>query len=144
MEKVIKTVIANQTDKSNRITKGKEYKVLRNCIDFYEIVNDDHNIAWVFKHRFDSDLLSKAKSIASEAEALAERERVRDNLLLAGNGWRIHKAGMAICSNDFDPNEYVKVLDQLREIMRVPEGESIVTHAKVLRALADALIGLQK
>lgn len=41
-------------------------------------------------------------------------------------------------------NEYVKVLEQLREVLRVPEGENIVTHAKVVRALADALIGLQK
>ena len=189
MEKVIKTVVANQTDKANRITEGKEYKVLRNCIDFYEIVNDDNNIAWVFKHRFESDLLSKAKQIADDAGALAERERIRDivaervrnsclpggdifksmrgemtvgiqdrivdktvdsvienareNHLSTGRGCRIHKAGMAICSNDYDPNEYVKVLEQLREVLRVPEGENIVTHAKVVRALADVLIGLQ-
>lgn len=42
-----------------------------------------------------------------------------------------------------EPNEYVKVLEQLREVLRVPEGENIVAHAKVIRALADALIGLQ-
>ena len=142
MEQVIKNVIANQTDKANRITEGKEYKVLRNCIDFYEIVNDDHNIALVFKHRFESEHLSNAKRIADEASALAERERVRDNIL--GKGWRIHATGMMIASSNYEPNEYIKILEQLREVLRVPEGENIVTHAKVVRALADALIGIQK
>lgn len=140
MEQVIKTVIANQTDKANRITEGKEYKVLRNCINFYEVVNDDHNIAWVLKHRFESEHLSNAKRIASEAEALAERERVRNSILSTGEGWRICKSGMSIQDNDYEPNEYVKVLEQLREVLRVPEGENIVTHAKVVRALADALL----
>jgi hypothetical protein len=41
-------------------------------------------------------------------------------------------------------NEYVEVLEQLREILRVPEGENILTHAKVVRVLADGLINLQK
>lgn len=41
-------------------------------------------------------------------------------------------------------NEYVEVLEQLREILRVPEGENILTHAKVVRVLADGLISLQK
>ena len=41
-------------------------------------------------------------------------------------------------------NEYVEVLEKLREILRVPEGENILTHAKVVRVLADGLINLQK
>lgn len=41
-------------------------------------------------------------------------------------------------------NEYAEVLEQLREILRVPEGENILTHAKVVRVLADGLINLQK
>lgn len=41
-------------------------------------------------------------------------------------------------------NEYEDVLQQLREILRVPEGENILTHAKVVRVLADGLINLQK
>lgn len=41
-------------------------------------------------------------------------------------------------------NEYAEVLQQLREILRVPEGENILTHAKVVRVLADGLINLQK
>lgn len=173
MEQVIKTVIANQTDKANRITKGKEYKVLRNCNELYEIVNDDHNIAWVFKHRFESEHLSNAKRIADEASALAERERIRDivaeqvrnSCLPGGDILKSMRGEMTVGIQDrviaksvdsvienarfnalinSEPNEYVKVLEQLREVLRVPEGENIVTHAKVVRALADALIGLQK
>lgn len=41
-------------------------------------------------------------------------------------------------------NEYAEVLEKLREILRVPEGENILTHAKVVRVLADGLINLQK
>ena len=41
-------------------------------------------------------------------------------------------------------NEYVEVLEKLREILHVPEGENILTHAKVVRVLADGLINLQK
>lgn len=41
-------------------------------------------------------------------------------------------------------NEYAEVLEQLREILRVPDGENILTHAKVVRVLADGLIKLQK
>lgn len=41
-------------------------------------------------------------------------------------------------------NEYAEVLEQLREVLRVPEGENIVSHAKAVRILADGLIALQK
>lgn len=41
-------------------------------------------------------------------------------------------------------NEYAEVLENLREILRVPEGENILAHAKVVRVLADGLINLQK
>lgn len=40
-------------------------------------------------------------------------------------------------------NEYAEVLEKLREILRVPEGENILAHAKVVRVLADGLIKLQ-
>ena len=142
MEKVIKTVIAIETCVHNGITRGKEYDVHGEDDNFYDIVNDIGNNAGVFKSRFESKELSNAKRIADEASALAERERVSDNIL--GKGWRIHAAGMMIASSNYEPNEYIKILEQLREVLRVPEGENIVTHAKVVRALADALIGLQK
>ena len=64
-----------------------------------------------------------------------------------GKGWRINKDGEVFESANFkaadkDPN--VEVLEKLREILRVPEGENILTHAKVVRVLADGLIKLQK
>lgn len=64
-----------------------------------------------------------------------------------GEGWRINKDGVSIASGNFnaadkDPN--VEVLEKLSEILRVPEGENILTHAKVVRTLADGLISLQK
>lgn len=128
----------------NLLTAGNEYQILNSAGDSYFVECDNGDRMWIKKDFFESEHLNNAKRIADEASALAERERVRDNLLSNGIGWRIHGNGMMIESNNYEPNEYVKVLDQLREIMRVPEGESIVTHAKVLRALADALICLQK
>lgn len=64
-----------------------------------------------------------------------------------GKGWRINKDGEVFESANFkaadkDPN--VEVLEKLREILRVPEGENILTHTKVVRVLADGLINLQK
>lgn len=141
MEKVIKTVIAIETCVHNGITRGKEYDVHGEDDNFYDIVNDIGNNAGVFKSRFESKELSNAKRIADEASALAERERIRDIVAehvrnsclpggdifnavsgFGGSGWKIHKAGMSICSDNFEPNEYIKVLEQLREVLRVPEG----------------------
>ncbi|MGS9609552.1 hypothetical protein ACQWKN_22155 [Salmonella enterica subsp. enterica serovar Infantis] len=146
----------------NRLTKGKDYPVLNSTEYLYLVWCDDGERVWIDKTLFESEHLCNAKRIADEASALAERERIRDLVAehvrnsclpggdifnavrgFCGSGWKIHKAGMSICSDNFEPNEYIKVLEQLREVLRVPEGENIVTHAKVLRALADALIGLQ-
>lgn len=85
---------------------------------------------------------------AQEAMESAERaaaQAIRD--LSKGSGWRLEKDGVFIASGNFkatdkDPN--VEVLEKLREILRVPEGENILTHAKVVRTLADGLINLQK
>lgn len=131
-----------KNDFYNYLTKGRDYNVLNSLDTLYLVVADNGVRVWLDKTLFESDHLSNAKRIASEAEALAERERVRDNIL--GKGWKIHAAGMMIASSNYEPNEYVKILEQLREILRVPEGENILTHAKVVRALADALIDLQK
>lgn len=147
----------------NRLTKGKDYPVLNSTEYLYLVWCDDGERVWIDKTLFESEHLCNAKRIADEASALAERERIRDLVAehvrnsclpggdifnavrgFCGSGWKIHKAGMSICSDNFEPNEYIKVLEQLREVLRVPEGENIVTHAKVVRALADALIGLQK
>lgn len=147
----------------NRLTKGKDYPVLNSTEYLYLVWCDDGERVWIDKSLFESEHLSNAKRIADEASALAERERIRDIVAeqvrnsclpggdifnavrgFGGSGWKIQKAGMSICSDNFEPNEYIKVLEQLREVLRVPDGENIVTHAKVVRALADALIGLQK
>lgn len=82
---------------------------------------------------------------AMESARQAAAQAIRD--LSKGSGWRIEKDGVFIASGNFkaadkDPN--VEVLEKLREILRVPEGENILTHAKVVRALADGLINLQK
>lgn len=152
-----------KNDLCNLLTAGNDYQVLNSTEDRYFIECDNGDRMWLKKGFFESEHLSNAKRIADEASALAERERIRDLVAehvrnsclpggdifnavrgFGGSGWKIHKAGMSICSDNFEPNEYIKVLEQLREVLRVPEGENIVTHAKVVRALADALIGLQK
>lgn len=118
-----------------------------------------------------SEHLLNAEKIARDATALAERERVRDavaetirnetkpggmiyehckgRVTLGVDDFFIARAGVAHIGgavmksgiHEEDPN--IQVLEQLRKVMRVPDGENIVTHAKILRALADALIDLQ-
>lgn len=167
MTNTIKTVIANQDSPENKITKGKQYKVIGNDYQkCYQIIDDEGFPRWVWVGLFDSPLLSSAKAIAEDAGKLAERLRVRDEVAAAirneslpggmlfesmrgnGSGWRILDGIVSMQSNNFKINEAidpnVEVLEKLREILRVPEGENILTHAKVVRALADALIGLQK
>lgn len=96
------------------------------------------------------NLQEKANKIANDAAALAEIIRVRDEVaeMVRGanevtfkpRGWKIGN----IQSANYHENECAHVLGKLREILRVPEGENIVTYAKVVRTLADGLISLQK
>ena len=149
-----------KNDLCNLLTAGNDYHVLNSTEDRYFIECDNGNRMWIKKCFFESEHLSNAKRIADEASALAERERIRDIVAeqvrnsclpggeifnhvkgVGGSGWQIKKTGDAIIQSiNYEPNEYVKVLEQLREVLRVPEGENIVTHAKVVRALADALL----
>ncbi|ARK07662.1 hypothetical protein [Citrobacter phage CF1 DK-2017] len=162
-----------KNDLCNLLTAGNDYQVLNSTEDRYFIECDNGNRMWIKKCFFESEHLSNAKRIADEASALAERERIRDivaeqvrnSCLPGGDIFKSMRGEMTVeiqdraiaksvdsvienarfnALTDSDPNEYVKVLEQLREVLRVPEGENIVTHAKVVRALADALIGLQK
>lgn len=136
------------------ITEGKQYDVENFTDSLYMVTGDDGNKYAVVKEHFESGFLYNVKIIAKDAEALAkkERERVRDNVLNApfvgGCGWRIQREGDVtfadINSNNFQPNAYVDTLNELREILRVPEGEDIRKHAQMVRALADVLINLQK
>lgn len=162
-----------KNDLCNLLTAGNDYQVLNSTEDRYFIECDNGDRMWIKKGFFESEHLSNAKRIADEAVALAERERIRDivaeqvrnSCLPGGDIFKSMRGEMTIGIQDrviaksvdsvienakfnalinSEPNEYVKVLEQLREVLRVPEGENIVTHAKVVRALADALIGLQK
>nr|DAG79271.1 MAG TPA: hypothetical protein [Bacteriophage sp.] len=85
---------------------------------------------------------------AQEAMESAERAAAQAiRMLRSGSGWRLEKDGVFIASGNFkaaDKDQNVEVLEKLREILRVPEGENILTHAKVVRVLADGLINLQK
>ena len=93
-------------------------------------------------------------SIPSAQEAMESAQSAAEYALKVGigrpGGWHYSKIGQATISDgqiyaSASPrNEYVEVLEQLREILRVPEGENILTHAKVVRVLADGLINLQK
>lgn len=149
-----------KNDLCNLLTAGNDYQVFNSTEDRYFIECDNGDRMWIKKCFFESEHLSNAKRIADEASALAERERIRDIVAeqvrnsclpggeifnhvkgVGGSGWQIKKTGDAIIQSiNYEPNEYVKVLEQLREVLRVPEGENIVTHAKVVRALADALL----
>lgn len=86
-------------------------------------------------------------SIPSEGEAIDEyavKIGVFNESCL--HSMKIKKAaiGGEIHASASPRNEYAEVLEKLREILRVPEGENILTHAKVVRVLADGLINLQK
>lgn len=162
-----------KNDFYNYLTKGRDYTVLNSIDTLYLVVADNGVRVWLDKTLFESEHLSNAKRIADEASALAERERIRDivseqvrnSCLPGGDIFKSMRGEMTVGIQDrvisksvdsvienarfnalinSEHNEYVKVLEQLREVLRVPEGENIVTHAKVVRALADALIGLQK
>lgn len=162
-----------KNDLCNLLTAGNDYQVLNSTKDRYFIECDNGDRMWLKKGFFESEHLSNAKRIADEASALAERERIRDivaeqvrnSCLPGGDIFKSMRGEMTIGIQDrviaksvdsvienarfnalinSETNEYIKVLEQLREVLRVPEGENIVTHAKVVRALADALIGLQK
>ena len=75
-----------------------------------------------------------------------------------GEGWRIQKSGVAITSNNFVPadlkynhkgktvsvKEACELLDELKEILRCSDWSELKAQAKVSRALADALVKLQK
>ncbi|EGK3006493.1 hypothetical protein ACMZID_004366 [Salmonella enterica subsp. enterica serovar Brandenburg] len=162
-----------KNDLCNLLTAGNDYQVLNSTEDRYFIECDNGDRMWIKKGFFESEHLCNAKRIADEASALAERERIREivaeqvrnSCLPGGDIFKSMRGEMTIGIQDrviaksvdsvienarfnalinSETNEYIKVLEQLREVLRVPEGENIVTHAKVVRALADALIGLQK
>lgn len=146
----MKTLMIAKKTINGVITEGKQYAVDGFTDTLYMVIGDNGNKYAVAKEHFESTFLYNARCIAKDAEALAkkERERVSNNMLDAivsfgvGSGWRINRDNFKseIKSGNFQPNAYVDTLEELRKILRVPEGENIITHAKVVRTLADALL----
>lgn len=95
--------------------------------------------------------LNNALNIQAKADALARRIKIGKAHI--GDAIMTSAVIENACVKDgqiynivskHNENEYIKVLEQLREVLRVPEGENIVSHAKAVRILADGLIALQK
>lgn len=152
----MKTLMVSKKTINGVITEGKQYPFENFTDTLYMVIGDNGNKYAVTKEHFESVLLHNAKKTAQDAENLVkkERERVSNNILDAiasfgiGSGWRIQREGDVtfadIKSNNFQHNAYSDTLDELRKILRVPEGDNILTHARMVRELADVLIKLQK
>ena len=102
--------------------------------------------------------VSELDQIISTAQHYAQdtAERAIADALLPGG--QIHAAFRAVgtfINDDFIRTGHIKVaptehtaktdrevLEVLRDILRVPEGENIITHAKAVRVMADALNGI--
>lgn len=143
----------NRPNSGYKFTKYKSYEVLGWFGRSAEVLDDDGKRCFVAvgvpTMRLDDGQFVKVNfPHAQEAVEYAQRtaaQAIQD--LSKDSGWRLEKDGVFIASGNFnaadkDPN--VEVLEKLREILRVPEGENILTHAKVVRVLADGLINLQK
>lgn len=154
-----------KNDLKDLLTGGKDYQILNSVGDRYFVECDNGDRLWIDKDLFDGDLLYELNKRERERIRDIVAEQVRNSCLPGGDIFKSMRGEMTVGIQDLvieksvdsvienarfnalinsEPNEYVKVLEQLREVLRVPEGENIVTHAKVVRALADALIGLQK
>lgn len=143
----------NRPNSGYKFTKYKSYEVLGWFGKSAEVRDDDGKRCFVAvgvpTMRLDDGQFVKVNfPHAQEAVEYAQRtaaQAIQD--LSKDSGWRLEKDGVFIASGNFkaadkDPN--VEVLEKLREILRVPEGENILAHAKVVRVLADGLINLQK
>lgn len=143
----------NRKNSGYKFTKYKSYEILGWFGRSAEVLDDDGKRCFVAvgipTMRLDDGQFVKVNfPHAQEAVEYAQRtaaQAIQD--LSKDSGWRIEKDGVFIASGNFnaadkDPN--VEVLEKLREILRVPDGENILTHAKVVRVLADGLINLQK
>lgn len=146
-------------------TKGKHYEVKSDFNGSLVLIIDDKGEGKIVRvdgepsarldfagkfHRVSFEL-NNALNIKADAEALARRikigeMRIDGALITSGviQNACIKDGQIYNIVGKRNENEYIKVLEQLREILRVPEGENIVQHAKVVRTLADGLIALQK
>lgn len=156
----------------NFFTAGKLYRVTRELFEGKRVVvNDDNGNSLIIRvdgvpsAKLDYDgkfeivdipepreAIQYAERTAAHAESLARRIKIGEAYI----GGAIMTSGVIenACISDGQiykavsarqhTNEYAEVLEQLREILRVPEGENILSHAKAVRILADGLIALQK
>lgn len=146
----------NRKNSGYKFTKYKSYEILGWFGRSAEVLDDDGKRCFVAvgapTMRLDDGQFVKVNfPHAQEAVEYAQRtaaQSIRD--LSKDSGWHYSKIGQVTISDgqiyeSASPrNEYAEVLEKLREILRVPEGENILTHAKVVRVLADGLINLQK
>lgn len=146
-------------------TKGKHYEVISDYPGHslvkcdkgeYKLVKTDGtpsaHLDFAGKFYRVSFELNNALNIQAKADALARRIKIGkahigDAIMTSAvienariSDGQIYK----MVSARQHTNEYAEVLEQLREVLRVPEGENIVSHAKAVRILADGLISLQK
>lgn len=137
-------VIAMGVSRKNsgyKFTKYKSYEILGWFGGSAEVLDDDGKQCFVAVGsptlRLEDGIFVKIKSgdHADYMEAMKGSGYVKKNATVSDG---------QIYASVTPRNEYAEVLEQLREILRVPEGENIITHAKVVRVLADGLIGLQK
>lgn len=146
----------NRKNSGYKFTRYKSYEILGWFGRSAEVLDDDGKRCFIAvgapTMRLDDGQFVKVNfPHAQEAVEYAQRtaeQAIRD--LSKDIGWQHSKIGQVTISDgkiyaSASPrNEYAEVLEKLREILRVPEGENILTHAKVVRTLADGLINLQK
>lgn len=155
----------------NFFTAGKLYRVFSEFKNNRVIIEDDNGNSLIvrvdglpsakldYDGKFEivdipepSEAMQYAERTAAHAESLARTIKIGE----ARIGGAIMTSGVIENASISDgqiyrafsarehTNEYAEVLEQLREILRVPEGENIVSHAKAVRILADGLIALQE
>lgn len=148
------------TASGENFTAGRLYEVQRNFSEGRVIVLNDKKeeiivrCDGVLSSRLDWRGKFERVNFPSAQDAMESAQSAAEYALKVGigrpGGWHYSKIGQVTISDgqiyaSASPrNEYAEVLEKLREILRVPEGENILTHAKVVRVLADGLIALQK
>lgn len=136
------------TASGENFTAGKLYEIKHKFgADLVIVLNDAGDDVIVCCDGSKSDLLHwrgkfERVSIPSAQEAMEQALKTAERSI--GKIGQVTISDGKIYASASHRNECVEVLQQLREILRVPEGENILTHSKVVRVLADGLINLQK
>lgn len=144
------------TTNGDNFTKDKHYKIMNEYDNGRVLVQNDKGIPVIvrvdgdvsarlgYKGEFKrcSDLLIQALNIASDAQALAERERIRDEVaesvrvnfanFRGGSGWQVKKDGLFISSGNFVEG----AANPLAERLRKAEHEAAQHKADCIKAEA--------